>query len=249
MENKVKALSIAGMPTDKIELLKRTVCKSANASDDEFSLFLHVCHKSGLDPFSKQIYAIKRKGVMTIQTSIDGLRLIADRTGNYAPGRESTYAYNAEGGLLSATSYLKKKTEDGVWHEISATAFWAEYRPQKYTDNPDFWDKMPHVMLAKCAEAAAVRKAFPAETSGLYSDDEMQQADQAPKDSIPIEVVEDKLSFEQCQEIETMLGEDVGMSNRILKWYQVQKLSDIKAKEYKGIVFSIQKKKNIGVAV
>lgn len=170
----------------KLELLKTTICKGS--TDDEFQLFVHVCQKTGLDPFMKQVYAVKRydskerKEVMSIQTSIDGFRLIAERTGCYAPGREPTYTYDDKNNLISATSYVKKMTRDGSWHEVAACAHYEEY-VQCFKDketgkmNPSqFWNKMPHVMLAKCAESLALRKAFPAELSGLYTQEEMSQA-------------------------------------------------------------------------
>lgn len=160
---------------DKIQLLKNTVCK--NATDDELQLFLHVCSRTGLDPFRNQIYAVKRGDKMTIQTGIDGFRLIAERSGKYAPGKEPSYTYDAQGKVQSATCYLKKQTTDGTWHEVSATAFWNEY-VQSYGGKPsNFWSKMPHVMLAKCCEAICLRKAFPADFSGLYTTEEMAQAD------------------------------------------------------------------------
>lgn len=99
---------------EKRKLLKDTVCKGA--SDSEFELFLHVCIKTGLDPFMKQIYSIPRGGQRTIQTSVDGFRLIAERTGRYSPGREPSYVYTADGILISATSTVKKMTADGTWH-------------------------------------------------------------------------------------------------------------------------------------
>jgi phage recombination protein Bet len=157
------------------ELLRNTLCK--DLTTDEFDLFIHMCKHTRLDPILKQIYAIKRGGKMTTQTSIDGFRLVAERTGKYSPGREATYSYDGQGKLVSATAYIKKMTDDGTWHEVSATAFWEEY-VQSYNGKPaQFWLKMPHVMLTKCAESGALRKAFPADLSGLYTKEEMGQAE------------------------------------------------------------------------
>jgi phage recombination protein Bet len=161
---------------EKIQLLKDTVCKGA--SDSELELFLHVCKHTGLDPFMKQIYSIPRGGQRTIQTSIDGFRLIAERTGRYAPGKESTFVYDEKGSLISSTSWVKKMTADGTWHEVAATAFMNEFKGPS-----PFWTKLPHVMLAKCAEAAALRRAFPAELAGVYAQEEMEQAEVEVLDS------------------------------------------------------------------
>ncbi len=181
---------VINFTAEQNSLIKNYLCKGI--TDDELKLFSAVCRKTGLDPFMKQIYAVKRKDQMTIQTSIDGYRLIAERTGRYAPGKESMFQYNKEGKLLSSTSYVKKQTQDGTWHEIGATAFFEEYKPA-YSNQ--FWESKQHIMLAKCAEALALRKAFPNELSGLYSEEEMHQADT------------DKVSAYEAQEIEELLSQ------------------------------------------
>ncbi len=171
----------------QMSLLRDTICKGA--TPDEFQMFAHVCKKTGLDPFMKQVFPVKRwdaklrREVMTIQTSIDGYRLIADRTGRYAPGREPTFVEKADGTLVSATAYVKKQTCDGTWHEVAATAYYEEYC-QRFADKATgemrptkFWADMPHSQTAKCAESLALRKAFPAEMSGIYTKEEMQQSE------------------------------------------------------------------------
>jgi phage recombination protein Bet len=181
------ALTIVnGMDRDKVELIKQTVAKGA--SDLELELFMHACKRTGLDPLMKQIYAIKRwnsaekKEVMAFQTGIDGYRLIADRTNRYAPGRAPEFQYNEHHEVISATAYVKKQTVDGEWHECSATAYWDEYVQTTKDGKPtSMWLKMPHLMLAKCAEALALRQAFPAELSGVYTHEEMMQADNEPR--------------------------------------------------------------------
>jgi phage recombination protein Bet len=209
---------------DRLSYVQKTF---PGLSTDDINLFLYTCKRTGLDPIFKQIYAIPRKGKMTIQTSIDGLRLIADRSGNYAAGKESTFLYEEKDGnrtLVSSTSYVKKKTTDGVWHEIAATAFFEEYKVSFYDKETrqeklsDFWQRMPHVMLAKCAEALALRKAFPAELGGIFSTDEMEQADC------------DRLNADQQKEIKELIGEDKELLNRVLEGY---------GKKYKKPVISI----------
>lgn len=155
---------------EKRELITSLCCK--NCTRDEIELFFTVSHRMGLNPLAKQIYAVKRGSVMAIQVSIDGFRLIAERTRQYSPGKETVYAYKKDGTLLSATAYVKKMTKDGNWHEVSAVAFFDEYNGAT-----PIWKKMPHVMLAKCAESQALRKAFPAELSGIYTAEEMEQAE------------------------------------------------------------------------
>ena len=202
----------------QMSIIRSTICK--NCSDDEIALFSYICQRTGLDPFARQIYAVKRGNAMTIQTGIDGFRLIAERTNNYAPGKEPSYEYDKHGKILKATAYVKKLTPDGTWHDVSASAYWAEYA-QEYNGKPStFWGKLPHLMIGKCAESLALRKAFPADLSGIYTEDEMAQADK-PIDVKPIDNVaqteksatvtqpksenDEEIFKEHCKKVEELL--------------------------------------------
>jgi phage recombination protein Bet len=225
----------------KVDLIKRLYCKGA--SNDELELFMHACKRTGLDPFMKQIYAIKRGGQMTIQTGIDGLRLVAERTANYSPGRESTFAYDDKGILLSATSYIKKRTSDGTWHEVAATAYLDEYNAKQ-----GLWNKMPRAMLSKCAEALALRKAFPAEMSGIYTMDEMQQAD-ARQEPMPPVIEENVLATtEQLKELREKLVkiDDIEYLEKLQEFcfetYKVTSFEEINQNQYIEIMKSVNKK-------
>lgn len=182
----------------KVELLKRTICKGS--TDDELALFVHVCRRTGLDPFMRQVYAIKRwdaesrRESVVFQTGIDGYRLIAERTERYMPGREPTFEY-VDGKLLKATAYIQKLDKLGKWHEVSSSAFYDEYVGTKKDGTPNtFWKNKPHVMLSKVAEALALRKAFPADLSGVYTAEEMgteePAQDDTTKSKVPEKVVE-----------------------------------------------------------
>src|SRR3990167_4758979 len=113
---------------------------------------------------------------LSIQTGIDGYRLIADRTGFYAGSDEPTYMI-ADDGWPDVASVTVHKLVGGVRCPFSASARWKEYAQ----DTSPMWKKMPFLMLVNCAEALALRKAFPAELSGVYTHEEMMQADNEPQ--------------------------------------------------------------------
>jgi len=165
--------SLALWTPEQTQLISTTI--APGCSNDELRLFAYACQRTGLDPFSKQIYAIKRGGKMTIQAGIDGLRSIAERTGQL-DGSETHWC--GEDGVwtdvwLAAKPPAAAKTilhRKGASHPFVGVARFADYNVGQ-----GLWSKMPAAMIAKCSEALALRKAFPADLSGVYSTDEMDQ--------------------------------------------------------------------------
>lgn len=184
------------LSAERIELIKKTVADGA--SDVELELFLYQAQRTGLDPLTRQIYAVfrwqkvqdKKTGAwrqerrMTIQTAIDGFRLVAERTGKYAgqlgplwcgpDGEWKDVWLGPSAPAAAKVGILRSDFREPLW----AVADWKSY-VQKNAQGvvTTMWQRMAPTMIAKCAEALGLRRAFPQELSGLYTQEEMGQSD------------------------------------------------------------------------
>lgn len=172
----------------QVQIVKNTIAK--DATHDELAFFIAVCERTGLNPLARQIHYVKvwdsQIGAKVGQpiVGIDGLRLIAERTGEYA-GQDAPEWYDAETGTWSDV-WIGKRPPDaarvlvyrhGIERPFVGIALWTEYaqtnRAGEYVANwkPD--GGKPAHMLAKCAEALGLRKGFPNELAGLYTEEEL----------------------------------------------------------------------------
>ncbi len=177
-----------GLTQSQIDLVKDTFARGS--TNEELGLFVQTCNRLRLDPFARQIFLVKRwdsqlrREVAQSQVSIDGFRLIAERSGQYRGQTPPQWC-----------------GQDGVWHDVwlrdeppaagrcgviregFAEPLYRVARFKSYAQTTKegalnrMWRTMPDVMIAKCAEALALRAAFPNELSGVYADAEMEQAD------------------------------------------------------------------------
>lgn len=161
---------------EQIDLIKRTLMPSG-FGDAELDLFLHQARRTGLDPLTRQIYAMNVKGKFSVQVSIDGFRLIAERSGKYAGQLGPFWCGEDEAWRDVWLKGAPLAAKVGVLRSDFKEPLWAVARFQSYSGGY-MWQKMPDLMIAKVAEALALRRAFPQELSGLYTSDEMQQTDE-----------------------------------------------------------------------
>jgi phage recombination protein Bet len=188
----VPASGLHHFTPEQVQLIKSLI--APKATDDELLLFLHYCTKTKLDPLARQIYCIHRRVKvkkqddrgrwyddfeerMTIQTSIDGFRVIAERTGQYGGVSEPEFFYD-EKGIMDYCRIIVYRWRGDVRYEAAvAVAYWAEYAAMYDGQPTGMWAKMPHGQISKVTEALALRKAFPQDLGGMYIEEEMDQAD------------------------------------------------------------------------
>jgi phage recombination protein Bet len=191
---------VAGVPAvtkEQLDLVKRTV--ASGATEAELQLYLYDCARQGVHPLDRLLHFTKRGGKYTPVTSIDLMRSRAADTGEYAGSDDAVFVGTSKADEWAATVTVWRLVQ-GQRCPFTATARWGEYKP----DSAHMWQRMPHTMLAKCAEALALRKGFPRQLAGLYAAEEMAQAERGTTESNPIA----PLPVEKLTVIDTQTGEE-----------------------------------------
>jgi phage recombination protein Bet len=157
---------------DQMALVKQTV--AVGATDAELKLYLYDCVRQGVHPLDRLLHFTKRGGKYTPITSIDLMRIRAADTNEYAGSDDATFTRDEPGIPPDSATVTVWRLVQGQRYPFAATARWSEYCPPSGQDH--MWRKMPYTMIAKCAEALALRKGFPRQLAGLYAREEMDQA-------------------------------------------------------------------------
>lgn len=246
----------------QLTLIRRTVAR--NCTDPEFDEFMAVALQCGLDPMRRQITPLilnaedaNRRRLVPWAT-IDGLRVIAARQGDYRP-MESAPLIECDPDRINAdrnplgivrTEVRAWKHWDGAWFPVVGEAWWDEYAPLRESGVVDdqghrtsavkmtletSWARMGRVMIAKCAEAQALRRGWPDLLSGLYGEEELHAlrlADQTASEVINqrdrLKIVSSEhalwLVFDADSGLQAINRSDVG--DRIRAFYEMLDSAD-----------------------
>lgn len=172
-------IALADFDPRVVDIVRSIV--APDLDDIELAYFLRDCTRRGLDPLARQAYAFKSaKGKVTTVVGIDGFRAIAQATGEYrgqTPPEFTDGTSWSDMPLADPSKLVAARVgvlRAGFDAPVVATAVLREH-----AQRTDPWRRMPHVMLAKCAEAQALRRAFPHQLSGAYTQEELHDAPDA----------------------------------------------------------------------
>jgi phage recombination protein Bet len=178
-----KILELPRFTKEERSVILQTCCGGASAKEAE--QLIAIAEQRGLNPIKGECYFVQRSTFneetkqyekrWAVQASIDSFRIKADETGLYDGQDEPEYEHNEAKEVVLARVKIWRK---GISRPFVGVARWSEYVQTKKDGTPTrFWKQMPYNQLAKCAEALAFRKAFPARFAKIYTPDEMGQAD------------------------------------------------------------------------
>jgi hypothetical protein len=151
----------------QVRVLQRTIC--AKFSIEQLQLYLTICHRKGVDPFTEAYGFPNNEGGLAFGLRIDGMRSLAMRTGDYIR-REVELLLVGEGDhkgeVYGAVARIWRK---GMEAPVVEEALFSEYKRAGFG-----WEKYPETMIRKVAESKALRAAFPDALAGVYEPSEIQ---------------------------------------------------------------------------
>lgn len=201
--------------------LKQLGVKNATAGD--LAVYMHYCQRTSMDPFARQIYMIERDGKQTIQMGIDGFRIIAQRSHQYRGQTPAEWCgpdgvwkdvWLKETPPMAARVGVKRQ---GFDEPLYAVALWSSYAQYKREGGlTAMWGKHGPGQLAKCAEALALRKAFPNDLSGIYTEDELGDEDTISE----VEASKPKMIKSEPEETISYTEEDFKIALELFDWIE-----------------------------
>jgi phage recombination protein Bet len=208
-----------------------------NASSlDSVIMVLSYCRARKLDPFKRVVHIVpiwnKDLGRMidTVWPGIGELRTTAFRTGEYAGRGETKFGPDITQKVGSVELTFPEWAQTTVFRLIKGQrvefagprVYWLETYAtvSRKDDSPnDMWRTRPRGQLDKCAEAAALRAAFPEEIGSEYIPEEVQSRTQVVDSTItkPTSIDDLAAEMEETPRIESV-PEGIAPDGEIPEW-------------------------------
>lgn len=168
-------------------VLKQTIFPEAQ--DQSILMAIDYCKVRNLDILKKPVHIVpiwnskKKCYVDTVWQGISELRTTAMRTGQYAGIDETVYGEEVTEEVGGVLITFPKYAQVTVYRMVNGTrvpfvgdkVYWLENYAKKKEGEPNsMWQQRPFGQISKCAEAAALRKAFPGEIGNAYAAEEME---------------------------------------------------------------------------
>jgi hypothetical protein len=164
VEDAPLAVRVSGIEAPMVEVLRKTLC--ADFSPPQFLLYLAICKRKGVDPFTEAYGFPSEEGGLAFGLRIDGMRALAMRTGRLASRKvETVFSEDKPPKLMGARATIQRL---GMDSPVIEEAWMGEYARNGFG-----WSKYPETMIRKCAEAKCLRAAFPDALSGIYEPSEL----------------------------------------------------------------------------
>lgn len=192
---------------EKVKLSPATIRQylvsgNGQVTDQEVVMFMSLCKYQKLNPFLKEAYLIKfGNSPATIVTGKDVFTKRAKRNPNYA-GKQAGIIVEKEDGTIEereGSMALEGEKIVGGWAKIYikgyekpeyASVSFDEYAGRKSDGTLNSqWKSKPATMIRKVAVVQALREAFPEDFGGLYSEEELSQAESVSIQQETVEVI------------------------------------------------------------
>jgi phage recombination protein bet len=193
------------------KIVKQYLDPSGKANDEELAYFIATCKERNLNPFTKEVYFIKYgTNPAQVVVSKDAFMKRAEQNPNFDGFEAGIVVETAEGEIKHITGTIHSKNDEllGGWAKVyrkdRSYPIEVDADFKAYNTGKSMWSKMPALMIRKVALVSAMREAFSENVGGLYTADEMEQAQ--PIDVTPKETRDEVMKRKQAQ-IEQMKQE------------------------------------------
>ncbi len=174
----------------KLKEIRKLVSPSAPLTDIEFSFMVELGRATQLNPFMREIWAVKYKNGSPASIFIgrDGYRKAAQRQKDYEYHQvnavyskdefrivndeiQHSFGFSNRGELVGAYCIVKRKSSSKYTYVMVTM--------EEYSLPQSLWKSKPETMIKKVAEAQALRQGFQEVLAGTYSDAELPQEEKA----------------------------------------------------------------------